>query len=170
MAKKKQNNFDAEDYFIGALMEIGLTEDEAERELEDMGMDMQCMMVERGMAIAHIDCTGFAQVGRDDYDEKQRFEKKYLRYRLFELIGNPPLESYLKWTANPHDFGTYHDMVYHYRENNPAHIKYLDKLDGIDMEAMERSIQSNWDAQQMGQPMKFLEFPHEDNEIFNLIE
>jgi len=173
MAKKRKIGHDEllEEMASEMLADLGLEEDEIERELEDYGLfgflgGNKCTTTE----FEHIDSTGFAQVGQPDYDEKQRFERKYLKYRIFELIGNPPEGSYLKWTANQHDFGTYHDIVYHYNIEKESHFKYLQKLEGLDMDKIEIGCQSNWDAQQLSQPMQFLEFPHEDNKVFDLIE
>lgn len=174
MAKQRKIGHDEllEEMASEMLADLGLEDDEIERELEDWGIGghMAGNFNATTNEYAHIDSLGFAQVGRNDYDLKQRFEKKYLKYRIFELIGNAPKDSFIKWTANQHDFGTYHDMIYHYNDDNKAHVAYLAKMESIEMENLEAGCQSNWDAQQMGQSLTFLDYPHEDNKVFDLIE
>lgn len=155
--------------FKQAFIELGLTDEEAELELEDMGFDMFDNKSFEPLDTEHFDITGFAQVGSDDFYEKEAFEKKYLKFRIHELIGSPPPGAMLKWNANQHDFGTYHDMLYCYNPSLPNHEKYRQKLENLDMEKMERSIQSNWDAMKMEMPMNFLSQLDEDNKVFDLI-
>ena len=64
-----------------------------------------------------VGSIGFAQVGQDDYQEKAKFEGKFLKKKIVEKLGDPPADGRLVWKSNPHDFGTYYDMVLRVDEN-----------------------------------------------------
>ena len=110
--------------FVGALQDLGLSEQEAESELDDMGFDMYMNKPKIGLETFHIDTTGFAQLGTPECVEKQEFEKKYLRKRIYDLIKSPPEGAALRWNKNHHDFGIYFDMVYHCDTNNKSHMRF----------------------------------------------
>jgi hypothetical protein len=157
------------DLFVGALQDLGLSEDEAENELDDMGFDMFANKPNAALETCHFETTGFAQLGQPECYEKQEFEKKYLRKRIYDLLGPLPQGTALRWNKNRHDFGVYYDMVYHYNPDDRAHMKYFSKLDGLDMEKIENGVQSNWDAMKAGQSCSFLDNLEEDNKIFDLL-
>lgn len=92
----------------------------------------------------NIGSTGFAQVGSNDYWEKQKFEGKFLKSKTVELIGEPPEGSYLIWKGFPHDFGTYHELCLVMDDENDKHWNYMDKAEGIDMDGMEEEIELLW--------------------------
>jgi hypothetical protein len=70
-----------------------------------------------------------AQVGADDYYEKSRAECKRLIDGLTKKFGQPPMGMRYKVFANPHDFGTYHQVGVVYDGENPDHTDYLGKVD-----------------------------------------
>lgn len=61
----------------------------------------------------YIGGIGFAQVGQDDYRDKMIIERDVVLDHMNAKHPVPkefqPYARY-KWTANPHDFGTYHDL------------------------------------------------------------
>lgn len=67
----------------------------------------------------NVGSNGFAQVGNEQYFAKNKVEMKY----LLELISDKfPIPEELKMLcrfavkAFPHDFGTYHEIVLHYND------------------------------------------------------
>ena len=96
----------------------------------------------------HIGSTGFAQVGRDDYHEKQEFEKKFLMAHIEEKFGKEPKGSHLHWKAFPHDFGTYHELVFYYTKWTDTVNNWIDKLQGLDWDALEEEVSDFWEIKQ----------------------
>lgn len=64
--------------------------------------------------------TGFAQVGRDDYHDKQKIEGAVLLQQIRKK--HPIPEEFqdiceYKWASHPHDFGRYHELELIYLED-----------------------------------------------------
>lgn len=62
--------------------------------------------------------TGFSQVGRDDYHEKQQIECRVLMAHLEKKFGRRIKASggRLVWKSHAHDLGTYHEMEFHIQD------------------------------------------------------
>lgn len=71
------------------------------------------------------------QVGTDSYDPKKAREE-CLRYinAIRKQHGPEPEGARLRITSNPHDFGTYLDVVVDYDEDSDAAIEYAFKVEG----------------------------------------
>lgn len=93
----------------------------------------------------NIGSTGFAQVGQNDYWEKQKFEGDYLKMRVMKEIGEPPAGSWLKWKGFPHDFGTYHELCLSVEDGNKKHEQYFSKAEMLDFDAWEDDIRVAYD-------------------------
>lgn len=80
-----------------------------------------------------------AQVGTPDYSSKCKLELNEFRRQLIEKFGEPPFGARLRIKSFPHDFGTYHELVVEYNDNNEEAEDYAFKLEdhGID----------TWDAE-----------------------
>lgn len=89
--------------------------------------------------------TGFAQVGDPDYYDKQRVEGSYLLRTLREAFKEKlaKFNASLHWVANPHDFGTYHDLeiwcnIDAFPEDQQDEVwDFINEMEGIDWENPE---------------------------------
>ena len=71
-----------------------------------------------------------AQVGEENYIEKARKECARFIEGLEHYFGGPPYGVTFKATANPHDFGTYYDVVVWYDINDEEAVKYAFDVEG----------------------------------------
>ena len=65
-----------------------------------------------------------AQVGSDDYTSRAVPECKRFIELLRKKFGQEPDGARLKIKTNPHDFGSYHEVVCYFDENLPASVDY----------------------------------------------
>ena len=70
-----------------------------------------------------------AQLGRAGYEARARLECRALIGQLRRELGEPPDGSYFRLAGNPHDFGTYYTVRYHYDPADAAHRAYMHRLD-----------------------------------------
>ena len=84
-------------------------------------------------------CEDCAQVGSDDYFEKSRIELRAFRNQLIRVFGEPPFGAELRIKAFPHDFGTYHEVVCYFDDNEPESMEYAFHLEG--------NAPENWDEE-----------------------
>lgn len=80
-----------------------------------------------------------AQVGEEDYLRKSTKECRAFVNQLNRQFGEPPAKAYFKVKKCPHDFGTYHDVVIHFDEDDEAATEYAYKV--------ENELPENWDEQ-----------------------
>ncbi len=156
-----------EDELRQALEEIGLTGEEAEMEINDF---LSIASSRLKLEDIYIGCAGFAQVGRNDYYEKQRFEAKFLKEYIFKECGKPPENSWLTWQSNPHDFGTYYDLHYMADMENKKHMAYIAKIERIDFDSLIPYIEQAYNFSTAEGKEFTQEELDSDNEIFKLIE
>lgn len=83
--------------------------------------------VDIGPAPAGEDC---AQVGTDKYYDKAQRECKAFRNQLRRLHGVEPAGARIGIKSNPHDFGTYYEVVCYYDDSIPDSVNYAFKLEG----------------------------------------
>lgn len=90
--------------------------------------------IEIGSSPYGEDC---AQVGQEGYAEQARRECNAFigqLYRLLESKGFPrndlPDDFVLRIKGNPHEFGTYYEVVCRFNEENPVSWKVFEILDG----------------------------------------
>lgn len=76
------------------------------------------------------DCS---QVGSNDYHEKSRIECQAYKKQLLRLFPN----AYFKIKGFPHDFGTYHEVVVMFTEDDEAEVRQAIEI--------EDSLPENWD-------------------------
>lgn len=77
--------------------------------------------VELGPTPSDEDC---AQVGTDNYRERAFEEcRKYIAL-IRQKMGTEPRGARLKITSNPHDFGTYYEVVCEYDDQFPRSVDY----------------------------------------------
>ncbi|MEO9849246.1 hypothetical protein [Reichenbachiella sp.] len=81
------------------------------------------------------------------WHEKQSFERDFILKYISDHFGEPPAESSLRWTKNPHEFGAYCDMEYSFDDSSKEHLQFFDHLESIDSESIEKAIQDSWDQQ-----------------------
>jgi hypothetical protein len=82
-----------------------------------------------GSTPAEEDC---AQVGSDDYARRARKECAAYIAQLKRQHGEPPNGARLKIKANPHDFGTYYEVVVVFDDQFPEAVTYAFDLERID--------------------------------------
>jgi hypothetical protein len=70
---------------------------------------------------ADEDC---AQVGSPDYPERMKAESKRYIELLNKRFINPPEGSYFSRKSFPHDFGTYHEIVVYFDDENKDEIDF----------------------------------------------
>jgi hypothetical protein len=70
-----------------------------------------------------------AQVGADNYPERSRAECRALIHQLHRQLGAEPTGARLKMKSNPHDFGSYMDVICEYVELYPDAIEYAYKCE-----------------------------------------
>jgi hypothetical protein len=78
-------------------------------------------------------------VGRDDYFDRSRIELRAFKNQLIRVFGEPPFSAELRIKAFPHDFGTYHEVVCYFDDNEPESMEYAFR--------MENHTPENWDAE-----------------------
>lgn len=80
-----------------------------------------------------------AQVGSANYHELARKECNAFIAQLRRQFGPEPAGARLAVKANPHDFGTYYDVVCYFDTDLPESEEYAFKID--------RELPAEWDAQ-----------------------
>lgn len=70
-----------------------------------------------------------AQVGSDNYFTQSQKELKAFINQLRRKFGKEPGTAYLKIKSFPHDFGTYHEVVCYYNDEDEEAINYAFKLE-----------------------------------------
>jgi hypothetical protein len=83
-----------------------------------------------------------AQVGSPDYSRKSRIELRAFINQLkraFPELNNEDCPVRLSIKSFPHDFGTYHEVVANYNDDNEAGLELACKLEG--------NTPENWDEQ-----------------------
>ena len=65
-----------------------------------------------------------AQVGDPNYNQKSKQECRRYIHLLIDKFGNPPLGVNLKTKAFHHDFGTYHEVICEYEDNDDITAEY----------------------------------------------
>lgn len=83
--------------------------------------------IEIGSSPYGEDC---AQVGTPDYQEKAKKELVAYRNQLIRQFGQPPEGVVIKIKGNPHDFGTYYELVAVYNEDDEQAAHYAYQLEG----------------------------------------
>lgn len=78
-----------------------------------------------------------AQVGTDRYRRVVKAECRAFINQLRRVCGNEPPGAQLRIMANPHDFGTYHEVVCDYDSELPESLDYALKV--------ERKCPGEWD-------------------------
>jgi len=78
-----------------------------------------------------------AQVGSDDYYNRSRKECNVFINQLIRQFGQPPENTRFKIKSNPHDFGTYHEVVVIFDEQDDKSIDYAFNV--------EKSANTEWD-------------------------
>lgn len=73
--------------------------------------------IELGPTPAEESC---AQLGADDYDERVKIEGRAYIAQLIRQFGTPPTGVSLRLKAFPHDFGSYHEIVVQFDDNDEA--------------------------------------------------
>ncbi len=71
--------------------------------------------IELGATPSDEDC---AQVGSDDYSEKSRAEARRYIAQLNRMFPVMPAGCYFARKGFPHDFGTYHEIVIYFNEDD----------------------------------------------------
>jgi hypothetical protein len=92
--------------------------------------------IDIGSSPADEDC---AQVGSDNYSERARKECKALINQMRREMGNEQGSAQFKIKANPHDFGSYYEVVVYFDSNDEKGIEYAF--------AAEKNLPARWDAQ-----------------------
>jgi hypothetical protein len=67
------------------------------------------------------DCV---QVTKGNYSAVQRQETEAYKRALIKFLGEPPEGVRFKITNNPHDFGSYYDLVVIFDDDDEAQTKY----------------------------------------------
>lgn len=65
-----------------------------------------------------------AQVGSENYTEKARKECRAYINQLRRVYGEEPFGARLSIMSNPHDFGSYLEVVCKYDENDEKSVEY----------------------------------------------
>ena len=78
-----------------------------------------------------------AQVGSPDYGRLSRLEASALISQITREVGAPPPGAYLQTKSNPHDFGSYLDVIVKYEVENEDAINYAYRV--------ESSVPFEWD-------------------------
>jgi hypothetical protein len=65
-----------------------------------------------------------AQVGSADYADKARKECRAFINQLKRVFGEPPPGSEFQIKSNPHDFGTYYEVVIKFDEKDTKAVDY----------------------------------------------
>jgi hypothetical protein len=78
-----------------------------------------------------------AQVGQEDYAKQAKRECNALIHQLRRLFGDEPPYATLRIKAFPHDFGTYHEVVCYYDEDDEESTNYAFRC--------ENELPDRWD-------------------------
>lgn len=116
--------------FVAFVESIATNENKALIESIKKGYSSLCEAmdyVDVGSSPYGEDC---AQVGSENYAEQSRKELKAYARQLIRQFGQPPQGASLIIKAFPHDFGTYHELVVKYNEDNEEAAHYAFKLEG----------------------------------------
>ncbi len=116
--------------FVAFIESIATSENESLIESIKKGYNTLCEgmdYLEIGSSPYGEDC---AQVGSENYAVQSRKELKAYANQLIRQFGQPPQGASLIIKAFPHDFGTYHELVVKYNEDNEEAAHYAFKLEG----------------------------------------
>jgi hypothetical protein len=91
--------------------------------------------IDIGSTPANEEC---AQVGSDNYYEKARKECATFIGQIRREFGPEPGSARLGIKGNPHDFGTYYEVVCYYDDNDETGMDYAFKCE---------SSAPDWDAE-----------------------
>ena len=80
-----------------------------------------------GSSPSDEDCV---QVGTDDYARRARIECIAFIEALIKKHGEPPANTTLRVKGNPHDFGTYYEVVCDYDPDDETSAEYAFKCEG----------------------------------------
>lgn len=86
------------------------------------------------------DCV---QVGTDEYYERYRIELNALKNQMLRVLGEPPELTSLGIKSFPHDFGTYHELVCFYDDEDEASSEYAFRC--------ESELPAKWDEQALAE-------------------
>jgi len=76
-------------------------------------------------------------VGSEGYAVRAKRECRALIEQLRRTLGPEPGETYFSIKSNPHDFGSYYEVVYYCESENPDSVRYA-----LDAEA---KLPREWD-------------------------
>lgn len=101
-----------------------------------------------------IDSIGFAQVGSEDFKEKENFELDWLQKYLLDKLGEPPEDTRYVRQRNEHDFGVYYTLALRYDgikyDQDKGYCtrveRYGNRLYNIDIEPLEEQIAIAYNA------------------------
>lgn len=79
-----------------------------------------------------------AQVGTDGYYERAQKECKALIHQMRREIGPEKGSAKFKIKANPHDFGSYYEVVVYFDSNDEEGIEYAFNA--------EKNLPAEWDT------------------------
>lgn len=100
--------------------------------------------IEIGSAPANEKC---AQVGSDHYYNNATLECEAFIEAIRKKLGEEPPWAQLSIKANPHDFGTYHEVVCYYDDEYPESMEYALKC--------ESDAPLTWAEAGMSAPVKY---------------
>lgn len=95
-----------------------------------------------GSVPAGEDC---AQVGTWDYATESRRELRAFINQLRRQFGTEPDGARLRIKSNPHDFGTYHEVICEYDDSNPVATAYAYKCEAETPEAWDADARKELD-------------------------
>ena len=95
-----------------------------------------------GSSPAAEDCV---QISDPNYNQKSRIELKAFIEAIRKKLGQEPIGAHLAIKANPHDFGTYHEIVCYYDNTNELATEYAFKCESESPEI--------WDEVGMSKPI-----------------
>jgi hypothetical protein len=78
-----------------------------------------------------------AQVGTADYAEKSRIESSAYIAQLRRQFGEPPGLSFFKVKRFPHEFGSYHEVVIAFDDENEEAVDFAYRV--------ENNLPATWD-------------------------
>jgi len=84
-----------------------------------------------------------AQVGTPDYYERTKIELNALKNQMLRVLGEPPALTSLSIKAFPHDFGTYHELVCNYDDDDDASTEYAFRC--------EAELPAKWDDEALAE-------------------
>lgn len=77
------------------------------------------------------------QLGKPNYSAFSKMEANALTEQIVRELGEPPGGCKMKLSTNPHDFGTYYDVVLEYDDSKADNVEWMLKV--------ESSIPYKWD-------------------------